>query len=156
MVDIQMQLQNIIKLAEEANTQIAEIEGTILQASHNYQTQTVADIFSISEDLHNIIQSDMENQVYHIQQLLVDDLDNCKGKGNQYAEEYIKEIQNEYKQEDIVMKTIQTISKGKQKIEEEKVFLYKLYNVDEPKPKTSKPQLIQDEVNNLEKYMKYM
>jgi len=55
MVDIQMQLQNIIKLAEEANTQIAEIERTILQASHNYQTQTVADIFSIPEDLHNII-----------------------------------------------------------------------------------------------------
>ena len=38
MVDIQMQLQNIIKLAEEANIQIAEIEGTILQASYNYQT----------------------------------------------------------------------------------------------------------------------
>jgi len=36
MVDIQMQLQNIIKLAEEANIQIAEIEETILQASHNY------------------------------------------------------------------------------------------------------------------------
>ena len=36
MVDIQLQLQNIIKLAEEANMQIAEIEGTILQASHNY------------------------------------------------------------------------------------------------------------------------
>jgi len=54
------------------------------------------------------------------------------------------------------MKTIQTIDKGKQRIEEEEVFLYKPYNVDEPKPKTSKPQLIQDEVNNLEKYMKYM
>jgi len=89
MVDVQIQLQNIIKLAEEANTQIAEIEGMILQASHNYQTQTAADIFSISENLCNIIQSDMENQVYHIQQLLVDELDNCKGKGNQYAEEHI-------------------------------------------------------------------
>ena len=38
MVDVQMQLQNIIKLAEKANTQIAEIKGMILQASHNYQT----------------------------------------------------------------------------------------------------------------------
>ena len=48
---MQLQLQNIIKLAEEANVQIVEIETTILQASNNYQTQTVRDIFSISEDL---------------------------------------------------------------------------------------------------------
>ena len=39
MVYIQMQLQNIIKLTEEANTQITEIKSTILQASNNYQTQ---------------------------------------------------------------------------------------------------------------------
>ena len=31
-----MQLHNIVKLAKEANTQIAEIEFTILQASDNY------------------------------------------------------------------------------------------------------------------------
>ena len=36
MVDVQLQLQDIIKLAGEANTQIAEIESTILQASNNY------------------------------------------------------------------------------------------------------------------------
>ena len=29
-VDIQLQLQNIIKLAEETNTQIAEIKSTVL------------------------------------------------------------------------------------------------------------------------------
>lgn len=51
MVDMQSQLQNIIKLAEEANTQIVKIEIMILQASYNYQTQIVGDIFSISEDL---------------------------------------------------------------------------------------------------------
>ena len=34
----------------------------------------------------------MENQVYHIQKLLVDELDNCKEKGNNYGEGYIKEI----------------------------------------------------------------
>ena len=50
-VNMQLQVQNIIKLAEKANTQIAEIEMTILQASHNYWTQTAGDIFSISEDL---------------------------------------------------------------------------------------------------------
>ena len=38
MVDAQLQLQNIIKLVEEANTQIAEIEMTLLQASLNFKT----------------------------------------------------------------------------------------------------------------------
>ena len=37
MVNVQLQLQNIIKLAEEANTQVAEIETTIFQASYNYR-----------------------------------------------------------------------------------------------------------------------
>ena len=61
MVNIQLQLQNITKLAKEANAQIAEIESTILKASNNYWMQTVGDIFSISENLQNIVQSDMEN-----------------------------------------------------------------------------------------------
>ena len=91
MVDMQMQLQNIMKLAEEANIQITKIKFTILQTSNNYQMQTAGDIFSISEDLQNIIQSDMENQVYHIQKLLADELDNCKEKENNYVEGYIKE-----------------------------------------------------------------
>ena len=86
---MQLQLQNIIKLAQKANTQIVEIETTILQASDKYQTQTTRDIFSISEDLQNIIQSNMENQAYHIQALLVDKLDECKEKGNKYAKAYI-------------------------------------------------------------------
>ena len=61
MVDIQQQLQNIIKLAEVANTQLAEIKTTILQASNKYKTQIAGDIFSISKDLQNIIQGDVEN-----------------------------------------------------------------------------------------------
>ena len=71
---------------------MAEIEMIILQANNNYRIQTIEDIFSISEDLQNIIQSDMENQAYHIQILLVNELDNCKGNGNIYADEHIKEI----------------------------------------------------------------
>jgi len=51
MIDVEMQLQNIMKLAEEANTQIAEIKSTILQASNNYQIQIVGDIFCISKNL---------------------------------------------------------------------------------------------------------
>ena len=51
MLEVQMQLQNIVKLVEKANTQVVEIENTILQASNDYRTQTVGDIFCISEDL---------------------------------------------------------------------------------------------------------
>ena len=112
MVDMQVQLQNIMKLAEEANIQITEIKFTILQTSNNYQIQTGGDIFSISEDLQNIIQSDMENQVYHIQKLLADELDNCKEKEKDYMEGHIKETQDAYKQKDIIMKEHNT--KGKQ------------------------------------------
>ena len=46
----------------------------------------------------------MENQVYHIQKLSANELNNCKEKGNNYAERYIKEIQDAYKQKDIIMK----------------------------------------------------
>jgi len=51
MVDVQAQLQSIIRLAEEANTQITKIETTILQTNDNYQIQTANNIFSIFEDL---------------------------------------------------------------------------------------------------------
>jgi len=42
----------------------------------------------------------MENQAYHIQTLLVDELDNCKGKENMYVDGHIEEIQSIYKQDD--------------------------------------------------------
>ena len=42
----------------------------------------------------------MENQAYHIQTLLANELDRCKEKGNMYTNEYIKEIQEVYKRED--------------------------------------------------------
>ena len=50
-------------------------------------------IFSISKDLQNIIQSDIENQVYHIQRLLVNELDNCKEKEKNIQ----KDISKKYK-----------------------------------------------------------
>ena len=49
--NIQIQLQNIVKLVKVANMQLAEIETTILRESGKYRTQTARDIFSISEDL---------------------------------------------------------------------------------------------------------
>jgi len=36
MIDIQKQVQNIIKLVEETNTTIMEMKGTILKASNNH------------------------------------------------------------------------------------------------------------------------
>ena len=51
MIDIQKQVQNIVKLMEETNTTIMEMEGTILKTSNNYQTLNTANIFSISKDL---------------------------------------------------------------------------------------------------------
>ena len=59
MANIQLQIQNIVKLVEVANTQLAEVKTTILQASHNYRIQTAGNIFSIFEDLQNIIQSNI-------------------------------------------------------------------------------------------------
>ena len=83
---------------------MAEIETMILQVSNSYKTQNAGDIFSILQDLQNIIQEDMENQAYYIQTLLTDELDRCKEKGNTYAEEHIKEIQDIYKQENLRVK----------------------------------------------------
>ena len=61
MVDIQLQLQNIVKLAKVTNTQLAEIETTILHTSDGYKIQTAGGIFSILEDLQNIVQENIEN-----------------------------------------------------------------------------------------------
>ena len=51
MFNIQYQLQNIIQLAEVANTQLVEIGTTILQVSDTHKIQTREDIFSISKEL---------------------------------------------------------------------------------------------------------
>ena len=71
MTNIQHQLQSIIQLAEVVNTQLVEIKTTILQAS-------------------NIMKA------YHMQKLLTNKLDRCKGRENAYANNYIKEIQDTY------------------------------------------------------------
>jgi len=85
----------------------------------------------------------------------VDKLDNCKEKEKENAEKHIKEIQDIYKQEDIEMKKPET-NKGKQQIQNEKVLFYKHYEVKPPRPKTFEPMFIQDKIDNLDKYMKFM
>ena len=53
------------------------------------------------------------------------------------------------------MKESETNQK-KQQIQDKEVFLYKPYEVNLPGLKTPEPIFIQDEINNLDKYMKFM
>ena len=55
-IDIQRMTKDIKKLAEEANTTITEIEGTVLTASINNRTMNVTNITQISEDLRYMVQ----------------------------------------------------------------------------------------------------
>ena len=55
MIDMQKQVREMIKIAEEANTMITEIEGTILKASINNRMMNTINILEISEDLQNLI-----------------------------------------------------------------------------------------------------
>ena len=43
----------------------------------------------VSEDLRYLIQSNMKNQVFQIQQMLADELDVYKGRGNVYIDDNI-------------------------------------------------------------------
>ena len=63
MVDLQLQTQNIIKLADVVNNQLADIKTILLQTGETYKIQISRDIYSI---LRNIIYGDMEWQAYHI------------------------------------------------------------------------------------------
>jgi len=51
MADIQLQLQNIVKLADTMKNQPTYIENTLLQASKDHKTQIDKNIYSISEEL---------------------------------------------------------------------------------------------------------
>ena len=63
MVDLQLQTQNIIKLADVVNNQLADIKTVLLQTGETYKIKISRDIYSI---LRNIIYGDMEWQAYHI------------------------------------------------------------------------------------------
>ena len=100
MIDIQRMTKDIKKLAEEANTTITEIEGTVLTASINNRTMNITNITQISEDLRYLVQSDMDEQTFQIQRMLADELDHYKGRGNNYVDTNIKEIQELYMEEE--------------------------------------------------------
>ena len=131
------------------NTTITEMERTILKASNNYWTLNIANIFSIPEDLWNLVQSDIENRAYHVQILLADELNEYKGRRNNYMNENIKEIQELYKEKG----KRQWKDKKEKRIQDKEVLLYKLYEI---LIEFSLTQLIfiQDKLDNLEKYIK--
>ena len=49
MADLQLQIQNLVKLANTANIELADIEITLSQASDIYKIQIREDIYSISK-----------------------------------------------------------------------------------------------------------
>jgi len=51
MIDVQKQVQDMMKIAEEANTTITKVKRTILKASINNWTTNAMNILRISEDL---------------------------------------------------------------------------------------------------------
>ena len=63
-----------MKIAAEANMMITEMED-ILKASINNRLINATNITGVSKDLQHLIQSDMENWVFQIQQMLADELD---------------------------------------------------------------------------------
>jgi len=115
MIDVQRMAKDIKKLAEEANTILTEVEGTILTASINNQTMNATNLTQISEDLRYLVQSNMDERAFQIQRMLADELDRYKGKDNKYVEDNIKEIQELYTNEEI--------NQAKGTVENEEVIL---------------------------------
>jgi len=147
MIDVQRVIKDIKKLAEEAGTTVAEMEGTILMASIDNRITNAMNITQIAEDLHYLIQSDMDDRAFQIQRRLADELDRYKGKGNRYVEENIQEIQDLYIKEE---------NKGEGgMVEDKEVILVKPYEVSTA-TLSSSTSFITDEVENLLKYMKFV
>ena len=146
MIDVQRAMKDMKKLAEEAGTTIAEMEGVILAASINNRTMNATDITQMAEDLHYLLQSDMDDRALQIQRRLADELDQYKGKGNSYMDGNIKEIQDIYIDEE---------QKEKGMIENEEVILVRLYEVSTT-TSSSTTSFITDKIENLLKHMKFV
>ena len=148
MIDVQRMAKDIKKLAEEANTTLTEMEGTVLTVSINNQVMNVTNITQISEDLRYLVQSDMDEQAFQIQKMLTDEMDRYKGKGNEYVDNNIKEIQELYMEEEI--------KEDKGTIENEEIILVWPYEALSTTSSSSKTSFITDEVENLTKYIKFI
>ena len=121
MIDVQRQIKDMLKIAVETNMMIIEIEDSILKASINNQVINAMNIAEVLEDLWYLIQSNMENQVFQIQQMLIDKLNAYKEKEKDYVDRNIQEIQELYKDKEV--------KKEEERFEEEEVILIKPYEV---------------------------
>jgi len=139
----------MMKIAGETNTTIMEMKETILKANINNRTTNVTNILGISEDLRYLIQSNMEDWVYQIQRMLADKLDTYSRRENQYVDNNIKEIQELYKD----MEQKKKSREGR--VENKEVILIKPYEVSFSSS-TTELSFIDNEVNNLIKYMKFI
>ena len=149
MIDVQRAVKDMKKLAEEAGTTVAEMEGIILMASIDNRTTNAMNITQMVEDLRYLIQSDMDDRAFQVQRRLADELDQYKGKGNSYVDENIREIQELY---------IDKETKGEEgRVEDEEVILIKPYEVSSSTSiSTHSTSFIEDEIENLIKYMKFV
>jgi len=145
MIDVQRMLKDMKKIAEETSTTVTEMEGTILTASVNNRTMNTTNITQIAEDLRYLVQSDMDKRALQVQKMLADELDHYKGRGNDYVDANIKEIQELYIEEE----------NRKGKVEDKEVILIKPYEVSTT-TSSSTTSFIMDEVGNLAKYMKFV
>ena len=148
MIDVQKIVKDMMKITEKANMMIMEIKRTILKASINNQTMNVMNILRILEDLWYLIQSNMKDQTFQIQRILADELDAYRGRENSYVNNNIQEIQKLYKDKEQ--------KKKEGTIEDKKVILIKPYEISGLALSTTKLSFINNEVNNLLKYMKFI
>ena len=75
MIDVQRAVKDMKKIAEEAGTTVAEMEGNILMASIDNHTTNATNITQMAEDLRYLIQSDMDDRAFQVQRRLADELD---------------------------------------------------------------------------------
>jgi len=148
MIDVQRMIKDMKKIAEETSTTVTEMEETILTPSVNNRTMNTTNITQIAEDLRYLVQSDMDKRAFQVQRMLADKLDHYKGKGNDYVDSNIKEIQELYMNKEI--------KEERGVVENEEVILVQPYKVSSTTTSSSTTSFITDEVKNLAKYMKFM
>jgi len=65
-IDVQRMAKDIKRLAEETNTILTEIEGTVLTTSISNRVMNATNITQISENLQYLVQSDMDEWAFQV------------------------------------------------------------------------------------------